>query len=109
MGKGWSAMSHTILMATENSDWESLRPVVQRTDGWEGSLRSGKMGQRFYLSLFKGLACRLGNLIQRQFILDVTGECLKIHLKLEKYIISLAAGYIKIMATKKIVVFNDQI
>lgn len=31
-----SAMSHTILMATENSDWESLRPVVQRTDGWEG-------------------------------------------------------------------------
>lgn len=67
------------------------------------------MGQRFYLPPLKGSAWRLGNLIQRQFILDVPGECLKIHLKLEKYKISLAAGYIKIMATKKIVVFNDQI
>lgn len=73
------------------------------------TLRSGEMGQRFYLSLLKVSVCRLGNLIQRQFILDVTGECLKIHLKLEKYKISLTAGYIKIMATKKIVVFNDQI
>lgn len=102
-------MPHTILMATENSDWESPHPVVQRTDGWEGSSRSGEMGQKFYLSLLKGSACRLGNIIQHQFILDVTGECLKIHLKLEKYKISLAAGYIKIMSIKKIVVFNDQI
>lgn len=61
-------------MATENSDWDSLPPVVQRTDGWEGYSRSGEMGQRFYLSLLQGGACRLGNIIQRQFILGVTGE-----------------------------------
>lgn len=67
------------------------------------------MGQRFYLSLLEGSVYRLGNIIQRQFILDVSGECLKIHLKLEKYKISLPAGYIKIMATKKFVFFNDQI
>lgn len=108
MGKGWSAMSHTILMATENSDWDSLPPVVQRTDGWEGYSRSGEMGQRFCHSS-KGERVDSETLSNVSSSLVSQANVEKYIWNWKKYTIGLPAGYIKIMATKKIVVFNDQI